>query len=58
MTKREKAYMEVLKSLGLSDSSLLEKERQESRLEGALEAIELLEKGYSLADVKKKMKLA
>jgi hypothetical protein len=53
MTKTDKVYLEVLESLGHA-----ERLRQEGRQEGALKVIELLEKGYSLTDAKKKLKLA
>jgi type I site-specific restriction-modification system R (restriction) subunit len=64
MTKREKIIMEFIESYGLSDRLQregIQKGRQEGRLEGRLEGaqevINLLEKGYSLAEAKKKLKL-
>jgi hypothetical protein len=56
MTENEKAFMEVMESYGLSDR-LRQEGLQKGRQEGALEVITLLEKGYSLADAKKKLQL-
>jgi len=64
MYASEKAYLEVMESLGLSDrlrQEGLQKGRQEGlqkgRQEGAREVIALLEKGYSLTDAKKELLL-
>jgi predicted transposase YdaD len=57
----EKAYMEVMESLGISDKLLQtgrREGRREGRQEGAREVITLLEKGYSLSEAKKKLQLA
>jgi len=66
--EKEKALMEIMNSLGFSErlrqesmQKGIQKGRQEGiqkgRQEGALEAIALLEKGYSLTEAKKKLRL-
>ncbi len=56
MYASEKAYLEVMESLGLSDR-LRQEGLQKGRQEGAREVIALLEKGYSLTDAKKELLL-
>jgi len=61
MTKTDKAYLEVMESLGHADrlrKEGLQKGLQEGMQKGMQEVIALLEKGYSLEDTKKKLKLA
>jgi hypothetical protein len=61
MTKTDKAYLEVMESLGYAErlrQEGMQKGIQEGIQKGALEVIALLEKGYSLTDAKKKLKLA
>ena len=70
MTKHEKDRRQVLESFGLVDKNQLEEGRQEGlqkgmqegrqegMQEGMRKVITLLEKGYSLADAKKMLKLA
>ena len=56
----QEVFMEIMETSGLSDYIMqkgMQKGRQEGRQEGALEVIALLEKGYSLAEAKKKLKL-
>ncbi len=59
MTTQE-VLMGIMETSGLSEHLMqkgMQKGRQEGRQEGALEVITLLEKGYSLADAKKKLNL-
>jgi len=66
MTKHEKDRRQVLESFGLVDKNQLEEGRQEGMQEGMQKGMQegmrkvitLLEKGYSLADAKKMLKLA
>ncbi len=57
MTKTDKAYLEVMEELGYAES-LRQEGMQKGIQKGAMEVIAMLEKGYSLADAKKKLKLA
>lgn len=60
MTKTDKAYLKVMEELGYAERLRKEGRRegmQKGRQEGALNVIALLEKGYSLADAKKKLQL-
>ena len=57
MTKTDKAYLEVMESLGHAER-LRNEGMQKGLQKGRQEVITLLEKGYSLADAKKKLKLA
>jgi hypothetical protein len=53
-------FMELMETSGLSDYIMqkgMQKGMQQGRLEGAQEVIDLLEKGYSLSDAKKKLQL-
>jgi hypothetical protein len=62
--EKEKALMEIMDSFGFSErirqesmQKGIQKGIQKGMQKGALEVIALLEKGYSLAEAKKKLKL-